>query len=372
MENPIGLYVHIPFCATKCPYCDFYSVKYSSDQEQKYVDSVLTHINSYKNCGLTADTLYFGGGTPSLIKASNIERIINAAKDNFQLSGEITVECNPNSTPKLKLMDYNSIGVNRVSFGMQSGVDKELHALGRTHKTDQVITAVLNAVNSGITNISLDLMLGTPYQTFDSVCNSINLISSLPVTHVSAYMLKVEENTPYYNSKLLPYCADEDTLSDIYLKTVEMLSKSGFTQYEISNFAKDGFQSKHNLKYWHCDDYLGFGAAAHSHFGNRRFCFPPNINEYISTCGTNEVSTDEKSNGADEYIMLNLRLTDGIDLSLLNAKYGISKEAVISFSQKYILNGLAKITNDRLYLTPNGFLLSNTIICNLIQNVFSS
>lgn len=374
LKKPLGIYVHIPFCAVKCPYCDFYSVKYKKDLEQQYVNSMINHIYTYKDFNYKADTLYFGGGTPSLITSNSIEKIILACNDVFSLDGEITLEGNPNSITRKKLTELASIGVNRLSCGMQSTNENELVALGRKHSVNDVYSVVENAICCEIENISLDLMLGTPYQTINSISNSINTIVNLPIKHISAYMLKVEENTPYFNNPILNNCIDEDGLADIYLHTVDILNKNNFLQYEISNFAKEGYESKHNLKYWCGDEYIGFGASAHSFLNNQRFYHPNSVENYILTNGTNilfseERETDLTQNQLKEYIMLRLRLSKGIDLIELNNRFGVPISKIIEHSRIYISNNYANINNNYLSLTPMGMLISNSIIIDLIQNV---
>lgn len=369
MKKSIGLYVHIPFCATKCPYCDFYSVPYRANLAEEYVNSVITHMQSYRKKGYTANTLYFGGGTPSLLKPEWIANIIDTAKNVFALDGEITIEANPNSVSLEKCKAYDKAGINRISFGMQSHNEKELLALGRTHKPNQIETAVISAKEAGIFNISLDLMLGTPYQTKESVEETLSYITALPVTHISAYMLKIEPNTPFYNSEIIRYCGDEDLQADIYLQTVDYLNHIGFTQYEISNFAKKGYQSKHNLKYWNCEDYIGFGASAHSHLGTKRFFHPNDIANYIATKGQNIMYSDEHANDIEEYVMLQLRLTSGLDLDTLHSKYAIKPEILFKKAKQYEQYGVAFLKNNRLILTPKGFLMSNTIIADIWNTI---
>ncbi|WMJ22019.1 radical SAM family heme chaperone HemW [Paludicola sp. MB14-C6] len=369
MTESIGLYVHIPFCATKCPYCDFYSVPYQSLLAEKYINTIVTHMKSYHDKGYIADTLYFGGGTPSLMKPEWIERIIQTAKDVFSLKGEITIEANPNSVSLEKCKAYKQAGVNRISFGMQSNHENELSALGRTHKPNQVETAICFAREAGIFNISLDLMLGTPYQTLESVSKTLAHITTLPITHISAYMLKIEPNTPFYNSAIINHCGDEDLQSDIYLHTVSFLENMGFAQYEISNFSKVGFESLHNLKYWNCEDYIGFGASAHSHLGTKRFYHPNDIDEYIFTNGNHILYSDTHSNDLEEYVMLQLRLKKGLAFNRLVSDFGVDKNKLLRKAEQYEQYGLGNIKNDYLSLTPQGFLISNTLISDLLNAI---
>jgi len=368
-DKTLGLYVHIPFCAVKCPYCDFYSVKYSKSQEEEYVKAIIQHMKSYKGKGITADTLYFGGGTPSLIQPQNIDKIIKTAIGVFALDGEITLEANPNTISEKRVQAYSKSGINRISIGMQSADEKELSALGRSHSVEQVENAIKICIANGIENISLDLMIGTPFQTMQSLEKSLEKISTLPVKHISAYMLKVEENTPFYNNNILSNCGDEDLVAELYLKTGEALKDYGFEQYEISSYAKKGCESHHNLKYWKCEDYIGFGASAHSSYENRRFCHPNNIDEYIKTKGKNEINTDTNANTLEEYIMLGLRLSGGIDLDELTKRFSVKQECLENFWDKYISYGLMKFEGNKISLTPQGFLVSNSLILAVIEQI---
>ncbi len=369
MKRDIGLYVHIPFCVKKCPYCDFYSIVHNDLLEEDYTKAIISDILSYTGKNINADTLYFGGGTPILMSSKNIALIIKTAKDVFNLNGEITLEANPNSTTKVKLKELKQAGINRISFGMQSADERELKALGRLHDLPQAIEAVNNAYETGIKNISVDIMLGTPYQTMASVKNTLDVITKLPLSHISAYMLKVEEGTPYYQSDILQFCADDDKLADIYLNTIDILEQNAFSQYEISNFSKNGMESRHNLKYWRCEEYLGFGASAHSFFDNRRYYNENSVQKYIESKGTNSITTDDNAGGIDEFVMLGLRLSEGIDLDKIKASNGVDFEKFMLSANRFCEGGFAKILDHRLSLEKNGYLLSNHIIASLLENV---
>ncbi|MFZ2539303.1 MAG: radical SAM family heme chaperone HemW [Oscillospiraceae bacterium] len=368
MKSNIGLYVHIPFCVKKCPYCDFYSIVHDNLLEDEYTKAIVCDMLNYTGKNITADTLYFGGGTPILMSSNNIALIIKTAKDVFDLDGEITLEANPNSTTKTKLAELKLAGINRISFGMQSADQKELKALGRLHDLPQAIEAVNNAYEAGIENISVDIMLGTPFQTMASVQNTLEVITKLPISHISAYMLKVEEDTPYYQSDILQFCVDEDTLAEIYLNTIDILEQNSFSQYEISNFSKNAMESRHNLKYWRCEEYLGFGASAHSFIDNRRYFNENSVLKYIENKGLNSITTDDNAGGVDEYVMLGLRLSEGIDLDKIKAYNCIDFNKFILSAERFCEGGYAKIVGQRLFLEKNGFLLSNHIISSLLQN----
>ena len=368
MNQKIGLYVHIPFCVKKCPYCDFYSIAHESRLEASYTTAIVAQMNQYRGQGVVADTLYFGGGTPILFTAEHIAHIIQTAKEVFLLDGEITLEANPNSTSLENLVALKQAGINRISFGMQSADEKELNALGRLHDLPQAINAVHHAHEAGISNISVDIMLGTPYQTMETVEHTIEVITKLPISHISAYMLKVEESTPYFNSDILNFCADDDCLADIYLNVIDKLEEQGFYQYEISNFSKKGMESAHNLKYWKCEEYLGFGASAHSFVGTRRFYHENSVISYIDNQGTQTITTDDSAGGIDEYIMLGLRLCQGIDLDRVKNDSGIEFEKFMMTAQQFCAGGYAQITCNQFVLTRDGYLLSNQIIAKLLEN----
>ena len=339
-----GLYFHIPFCRSKCPYCDFYSVKYDKSQSEKYVDRLIDEIKKYNG---SFDTIYFGGGTPSILEPELIGKIISASKSQFDIEKnvEITVECNPSKNLERDFEKYAEYGVNRISLGMQSARNEERFALGRVAGKSEVAKAIGDAKKSGITNISLDVMLGTPKQTIDSLDETFEFIDKMDVTHISAYMLKIEEGTKFFELKDRLELADEDIVAQMYLKTVYSLKSLGFNQYEISNFSKIGYESRHNLKYWELNEYLGIGATAHSLWGGKRFFYDKNFSIIDDGIGGTE----------EERIMLGLRLNKGIDKSLIKK----------DFSQ-FIKMGLIEDLGKKIALTPDGMLVSNTIINELI------
>lgn len=347
MSNKAGLYIHIPFCFSKCPYCDFYSNKYCEKDAFNYCEKVIEQMSEFESTEF--DTVYFGGGTPSAIPYTLIEKILKNAKKQFKIekNSEITIECNPGDNINFLAEKYAEMGINRVSLGLQSANDTERRLLGRRAGADEIKKAVFALQNAGISNISVDLMLGIPRQTIDSLKYSIDFISSLNIKHISAYILKIEEGTKFFEMKkngrlILP---NEDETCDLYLKAVELLEKNGFYQYEISNFSKPDFESRHNLKYWKLDNYLGLGATAHSFFNNERFFFNENFEKVFEGFGGDE----------EEKIMLGLRLKKGINKSLLKKDF-----------QKFVNLGYIKEKDENIFLTPKGMLISNYIISELI------
>ena len=363
MKN-LGLYIHIPFCLRKCPYCDFYSVCLDEDLKERYVSSVVSCIEHYKNPERTVDSIYFGGGTPSLLSENDVFRILETADKCFSVSGaEITMEANPSSATFEKLLGYRRSGVNRLSFGIQSLNDLELSDLGRLHDSRTAIEAVNNAKKAGFNNLSADLMLGISRQTQESLCNSISALSKLDIQHVSAYMLSIEESTPYAKMKSSLLLPDEEKTADLYITTCNELEKHGFEQYEISNFAVKGFESRHNLKYWQLEEYLGIGPAAHSFYNGKRSYYPRDIEKFIM--GDFSMMSDDTFNPAEEYIMLSLRLKNGLDLKTAQ-EYGVDTEKLLEKAQRFIKQNLIILDNNRLHYTKEGFLVSNYIISELM------
>lgn len=362
--KPIGLYLHIPFCNGKCPYCDFYSVMPCAETVKKYVDTLCKKID---DANKIYDTVYFGGGTPSLIGADNIAKIMSHI--NRTSDCEATLECNPSDTGGISSsFDFSVVaksGINRISMGLQSANDNERSLLGRRGGCDDVERAMKRAADAGITNISLDLMLGLPEQSFESLKSSIEFCKNSGAKHISAYILKIEQETPFYKKKDSLNLPDEDKTSDLYLFAVDELQKAGYKQYEISNFSKEGFESRHNLKYWHCEEYLGIGASAHSFVDGKRFYYSRSIDDFI-----NGFSPADDGLGGDkeEYIMLALRLSEGLIFSEYEKRFSKPvPEKMLIKAAELEKHGLVTINKNAIALTVKGFLLSNSVICALID-----
>lgn len=365
---PIGLYVHVPFCDGKCPYCDFYSLRGSEERMGEYTDSVISHIRSYaEGLNRRADTLYFGGGTPNLIGASRLGALIAAARDGFALeNAEITVEVNPTEDLSGFLKELRAAGANRLSIGLQSANEDELQLLGRRHTALQAAKAVHDAQNAGFDNISLDLMMAIQNQTKESLLKSIEFCADANIQHVSAYLLKVEPGTAYYKHREELDVPDDDAASELYLFACNELEKRGFMQYEISNFAKPGFESRHNLKYWHCEEYLGIGPAAHSFINGKRFYYNRSIGEFI---GGGLPVQDGTGGDFEEYAMLALRLAEGITDENCRARFGSGiPEKVLQAAKRYEKAGLTVCRNNGFFFTKKGFLVSNTLIGEILYN----
>ncbi len=365
MKN-IGLYLHIPFCRSKCPYCDFYSFSGKQNQIDEYTialkERLLSSISTLQCMG---DTLYFGGGTPSVLGATNIAKLVGTCKKDFLTdNAEISVECNPYGLDKKFFDTLYNCGVNRISMGLQSAIDNERRILGRLSDKDQVENAVKMAQMVGFENITLDVMLGIPNQTEKSLNETLDFCVSLGVPHISAYILKLEENTHFYKNREKYNFPDDDMTADLYLQMCEKLESNGTMQYEISNFAKSGFESRHNLKYWRCEEYLGLGPSAHSFLDGKRFYFDRDFNAFING---NSPIQDGFGGDFTEYAMLNLRLTDGLQNQKVIERFGhdIPKE-LYEKSKIFVDNGFMTTDKNKIKLTRKGFLMSNTILSSIL------
>ncbi|MBR3759562.1 MAG: radical SAM family heme chaperone HemW [Ruminococcus sp.] len=362
--SDIGIYIHVPFCGKKCGYCDFYSQKYSRDGADAYVQAVLRNIDHYGASGADVDTIYFGGGTPSLLSPEQLMLIIERIRSRFRVNEncEITLEANPSGLFPERLRKLRETGINRLSLGVQSMVDSELRFLGRNHSSDRAERAVLDAAGAGFENISCDLMLAIPEQTIASLEISAKLLARLPITHISAYILKVEAGTPFDCDEIRSAVPDDETSADFYLHMVSVLESLGFRQYEVSNFAVSGYESRHNCRYWNCRDYIGIGPSAHSCFGGKRFAAESSLDEFIRSEIQPIYVTDESPCGFEEYAMLRLRLREGLDLRNIGEKRTYIEKKL----QPLISSGYINFDGDVISLTPKGFLMSNSVIEHII------
>lgn len=360
----IGIYVHIPFCKSKCPYCDFYSLKNDCLLQKEYAQKVKKEIISYEN--ISADTIYIGGGTPSTIDGKDIAEIVDTAKKQFSFTdGEITVEVNPSSCSKDFIEQIACSGVNRISLGVQSINDGERKILGRKSDSDEILSAINLIKSFSIDNISLDVMLGIPNQTKDSLKKTLDFCIDSGVKHISAYILKIEENTFFYKNKQRYIFPDDETTAQLYEFCCRYLEKNGFFQYEISNFSLPGFESKHNLKYWNCEEYLGFGPSAHSFFNCKRFFHTSDMDNYIE----NPIVTVDDGDGGsfEEYTMLKLRLAKGLlEKEVMNDFNFKIPEEIRKRAEKFVENNYVVSDEKGIRLTPKGFLVSNYIISEII------
>ena len=387
-EKKLGIYIHMPFCAQKCSYCSFVSGKYSEDVQREYINALINELKTTSvNYKLQeVDTIYIGGGTPSMLFLGGITTVIEAVKKYFKVSkiAEITVEGNPNSLTVSKLREYKNVGVNRLSVGFQTYYNKHLKLLNRPHSKKDFISAIKNAKIVGFQNISADLLLGVPTVPQKAVKKALKLMLKLGVKHVSSYGLILEENTPIFKQiKEGKLKAPNETLSnkcyDIVLKT---LTKKGFYRYEVSNFAINGFESKHNLKYWNLENYLGFGVSSHSCVDNVRYKNFDDVYEYINYYVKSKEENGQfilpkpkyfderkidKDEQKDEYIMLSLRTSQGISLIKFTEMFN---EDLLKIKKKEIEEltklKLIEITENNLKATKTGFEVLNQIILKLV------
>lgn len=364
--NDTALYIHIPYCKCKCGYCDFCSSPGLSTVDD-YIAELKRRLKEQRT-DKTVKSVYFGGGTPTYIGAEKLCGILQTVFDCYSLSDdcEITAEANPGTVdlPGLALM--KKAGFNRLSAGIQTANEDELKALGRTsHSVKDGVRLVYCARGAGFDNVSLDLMYGIPKQTCDSLDISLEFVLALHPEHISAYALKLEEDTPLYRQK--PELPDDDTTADMYAFINKKLKENGYNRYEISNFAKPGYESRHNLRYWRGGDYIGFGVSAASLIGNVRYCQSPDMKEFLSGKPPDAVETLDKAGREAEYIMLHLRLTDGVDKKEYKEKFKSDfDEKYIKQIKKYENGGFAVNTDERFYLTDNGVFVSNTVISDFI------
>ena len=374
---PLGIYIHVPFCRSKCQYCDFYSV--SSKKELNfdgYLEAICSHIKEAgpQTPNHIVDTIYFGGGTPSFLGAEGMALILNAVRKSFDVSptAEITFEANPDSITDRLLRRLRSEGFNRVSLGIQCDSDDILKKLGRPHTYQEAVMAVQKIRKHRFRNLSVDLMYGLPSQRLQDWEKTLRNVLRLKPEHISCYGLKVEEGTPLYECQEFYNMADDDTQADMYLRAVQVLKEHGYRQYEISNFCRKGHVSRHNLEYWTGGEYLGFGPDASSDFGGNRFAVIRDLDGYIEGImngGTvlrelQEISHRER---AGEYLMMRLRTVSGIDPAVYERKYLLPFAPLEKVLMECKERGLAEQTFDgRWHLTPEGFLVSNSIISDLL------
>lgn len=363
--NNIGLYLHIPFCKTKCPYCDFYSMRGNESDKNMYMISLVESMEAWSDrLERKADTIYIGGGTPSVLGGANIAMLIRRAKNLFGVDGEITVECNPSAVEEDFFETVADAGVNRISLGVQSVIESERKKLGRFSDRELIEKRIIQCKSAGIENISLDVMLGVQEQTQKSLSETLDFCIASGAKHISAYMLKIEEGTTYYKKRNSLNLPDDDEVADMYLAMSERLLSNGFEHYEISNFARQGYEGKHNLKYWNCEEYLGLGPSAHSFIDGKRFFYPRDIQYFKNG---EEPIPDGNGGDEEEYIMLRLRLKDGIIFEDFEKRFGKAfPRDIIKKTEKFLKNELMKFDEKSMALTEKGFLLSNSIIAELI------
>ena len=373
---PLGIYIHIPFCRSKCEYCDFYSLPHADEETMdRYLKALCTHIREAgpQSPAYRVDTVYFGGGTPTYFGSDRLSAVMAAVRESFDVDpeAEISFEANPDSVNLKLLRRLRREGFNRISLGIQTDDDDTLRSLGRPHTYADAVEAVTLARKAGFQNLSVDLMFGLQNQTVQSWINTLEHVLKLKPEHISCYGLRVEEATPlnkYYHLLELP---SDDVQADMYLRAVELLAQQGYHQYEISNFARRGKASKHNLKYWTGKEYLGFGPQASSDFAGKRFEIVGSLREYMEGIENNtqvlrhvhEIPVRER---AGEYFITRLRTTVGITRKEFETTYLLSFDPIEEVLQKSFSLGHALCINDRWRLTPPGMLLSNDILSDIL------
>lgn len=381
IQDTLGLYLHVPFCRSKCIYCDFYSLPAKSDTEfKRYINSLILHMEDYSNAVSTmlVDTVFIGGGTPSVIPTKNMIELINGVYHNFNVDpdAEITMEANPATIDRSMMKKYISEGVNRFSFGLQSANDHELNMLSRSHTFDDFVDTFHHARKAKCGNINVDIMFGIPGQTKQSFMNTLHQLVALEPEHISMYGLKIEEGTPLAQKADMMQFPEEDDEFEMYLTAIDFLASHGYMQYEISNFARSGYECKHNLKYWNCEPYLGLGPAAHSYFNGKRFSFKRDVQAYINSLElldpqvniTDECYMVSDHDRMGEYIMLQLRLCSGIDTEKFKQRFGRDFEKMYANAlQVYIENGFMSKKNECYCFTPKGMYVSNYILSAMLD-----
>ena len=366
---PPGLYIHVPFCLSKCPYCDFYSLTGADGETMDaYVQAVCRTLAEAAARGFSgADTLYIGGGTPSLLGGKRLYTLLSAARPLLTDGAEITLEANPADDLKGTLTAFAAAGGNRLSMGMQTADKTELTALGRRHTPQDLYRAMADAAAAGIGNISLDMMLGIAGQTAQSVGRSAETCRQLGAAHVSAYLLKLEPNTPYYTAP--PALPGEEETAELYLAACDALERAGYRQYEISNFAREGRQSRHNRKYWEGAPYLGIGPAAHSFIGGRRFAYPRSLAAFLRGEPPLPEDPDDRllpDGSPEEFALLRLRLTEGLTESAFAAQFDRAIPREWRERAAALPPQLVTADGEGIRLTREGFLLSNTLIGRIL------
>ena len=376
-KTPLGIYIHVPFCRSKCTYCDFYSVTDKNDKlMDAYLHAICRHI---KESGPLApdykvDTIYFGGGTPSFFGADGMTSILNTIRKHFDVDSraEITFEANPDSISPRLLRKLRREGFNRVSLGIQCDDDQILEKIGRPHNYDQAVKAVKRIRRARYRNLSLDLIYGLPGQTVEGWEKTLRNVLQLEPEHISCYGLKVEPGTPLYEYQDHCDLPDDDAQADMYLMTIDILRREGYRQYEISNFAKKGMASRHNLKYWTGKEYLGFGPDASSDFAGKRFTTVRDVKAYIEGIRNNgqvlsEVQDIPRRERAGEYLIMRLRTTAGIRREEYERQFLLRFDPLEEVLRKCEARHHAILSGDGHWkLTPEGFLLSNSILSDLL------
>ena len=376
-KKKLGLYIHIPFCKSKCIYCDFYSLPRAEEEMDRYVAALQKHLTETAPLceNNVVDTVYFGGGTPSYLGVKRLKALLKTIFKQYHVekTAEVTLEANPDSIGGRKdVAALRKAGVNRISLGVQSADDDQLRAIGRIHTFAQVQEAVAEIRAGGIENLSLDLIYGLPGQTMESWQDTLEKVAALEPRHLSCYGLKVEEGTPLWDRQEALELPDDDTQADMYLWTAKRLTELGYDHYEISNFARPGMDSRHNMRYWRLLPYAGFGPGAHSDFGDVRYAFVRDLDSYCTGVeqGGDILAEREEIAPRDrdlEYLMLGLRTAHGVEKSEFENRFRLPFSPIEKVLEGFTASGHTAQTDGRWHLTAEGWLVSNAIILAALE-----
>lgn len=380
MRQPISLYLHIPFCVKKCHYCDFLSFPGCSlSRQAEYVDAMIQEIHAYREAAedYEVKTIFLGGGTPSLLEKELVERLFHELYSVWRAAPEteITIEANPGTLSREKLIGYHMIGINRLSLGLQSTIAQELATIGRIHNYEQFLANYYLAREAGFDNINIDIMSALPGQTLISYGKTLERILKLQPEHISSYSLILEEGTDFWeNAEIERALPSEQTERIMYHYTKKCLQNAGYERYEISNYAKPGYACLHNQVYWTGGEYLGLGLGAASYWKGARFSNTPDMEEYMENCSRaritenrKEIVTATQKSRMEEYMFLGLRMIRGVSIREFERRFGIPMNRVYgTVIRSYIGQGLLKIEQDRLMLTERGIDVSNSVMADFL------
>ncbi|MGI9535115.1 MAG: radical SAM family heme chaperone HemW [Thermodesulfobacteriota bacterium] len=381
----LGIYIHLPYCLTKCPYCDFNSYGVGNNfPEEDYTSAILSEIDHYSGylSQNFISTVFFGGGTPSLFKPENINKMINkiAEYSGIKKNVEISIEINPKTANYEKINHFRDIGINRVSVGIQSFSERKLKFYGRLNSPEEGKEVLKNISDASFKNFNIDLIYGSTNESFDELERDIDISLEFGPTHLSAYCLTIEDGTQFGNlyKKGLLRLPEDEVLSEMFNITTDLLSKRGFRHYEISNFCEPGYECRHNLIYWECDSYIGFGAGAHSHIKNRydspwgmRWANLKNPNKYMETIKNSRPAHEfteklTRKESITDRLIMGLRLKKGVDIKQLENRY--KTEFDPCNLKEFIDDGMIEISEDNLKITDKGRIFSNELIYNAVNS----
>ena len=373
--KPGSLYIHVPFCAKKCIYCDFFSIPYDETRAVRYMDSAVKELEMTRDRASVLDTIYIGGGTPTTMPAGSLVMIARKIKDLFEVSdkAEVTIEANPGTIDQEKARALHDAGISRFSIGAQSFDDDQLRLLGRIHTSEETVSAIGAVRSAGVPNISIDLIYGIPGQTHDGWLHTIDEAVGLYPAHISAYELTPERGTPLYELISQGRIAkpDEENIVRMYYSAIEKLEAEGYGHYEISNFARPGFECRHNLNYWNRGEYIGIGAGAHGFIGGIRTRNACDVDKYINAIEGGRLPVEESSeisreDALKEAVFLGLRKMEGLNITEIGQAFGVD---IVKAARELIVEGLLRSEGESLRLTRKGVVVSNTVIAELFERM---